>query len=257
MTGVRKINSILKILALMILVQFIWQVSVAQKQTTKANQVWFGYLNQTRVSDKWGLWFDGHLRTKEKFATNFSTSILRLGLTYYLADNTRLTAGYGWINNFPGDIHPGISRPEHRPWQQFQWVTKYSRLRTSQYFRLEERFRRKVANANTLAEGYNFNYRLRYNFLLTVPLGTIDGPSSKWSLVLNDEAMVNFGKEIVNNYFDQNRLFLGVALQTNKSDNLQFGYLNVFSQLASGNRYRSVSAPRIYYFHNLDLRTKK
>lgn len=243
-------------LAMVLILQVVSQIGVGQKQTTNVTQAWFGYLNQTRFSDKWGFWLDAHLRTKEKLATNFSTSILRLGLTYYLANNARLTVGYGWINNFPGDIHPGVLRPEHRPWQQFQWLTKYSWLRTSQYVRLEERFRRKVLNASTLDDGYNFNYRVRYNLLLTIPLGKLEGPASKWSAVVNNELMINFGKEVVNNYFDQNRFFVGLALQTTPSDNIQFGYLKVFQQQAAGNRYRSISAPRIYYTHNLDLRKK-
>jgi hypothetical protein len=30
--------------------------------------------------------------------------------------------------------------------------------------------------------------------------------------------------------------------------------MNLFQQLAAGNRYRSIHAGRIFYFHNLDLR---
>ncbi|MBS1610734.1 MAG: DUF2490 domain-containing protein, partial [Bacteroidetes bacterium] len=65
-----------------------------------------------------------------------------------------------------------------------------------------------------------------------------------------------FGKQIVNNYFDQNRFFLGVAYHTNKTDNIQIGYTNVFQQLATGNQYRSTNGGRVSYFHNLDLRRK-
>jgi len=43
---------------------------------------------------------------------------------------------------------------------------------------------------------------------------------------------------------------------SNKHDQLQFGYMNVFQQLAAGNQYKSVSAARLLYFHNLDLRKK-
>ena len=40
------------------------------KTTTSDNQVWLGYLNQTRFSNKWGEWLDLHLRTKEDFVNN-------------------------------------------------------------------------------------------------------------------------------------------------------------------------------------------
>jgi hypothetical protein len=226
------------------------------KQTQSVQQVWLGYFNQTRFSDKWGIWVDAHLRTKEDFFTNFSQAIGRIGVTYYLNDNTKLTAGYAYINHFPADNHANISMPEHRPWQQLQWHTKYAKVRTMQWVRLEERYRRKILNESKLNDGYNFNFRLRYNFLLQVPLSKQGVKPNSFSFVVNDEVHVNFGKEIVYNYFDQNRFFLGLAYHTNQHDNLQFGYMNVFQQLAAGNKYKSTHTVRIFYFHNLDLRKK-
>jgi len=123
-----------------------------------------------------------------------------------------------------------------------------------QWLRLEERFRRKIASNDQLAEGYNFNFRLRYNFLSQFPLSKRAFQSKTLSFVLNDEIHINFGKQIVNNYFDQNRFFLGFAYHVNSHDNVQFGYMNVFQQLPAGNQYRSIHMARVYYFHNLDLR---
>lgn len=229
----------------------------AQKQTSHVQQTWFAYLNQSRLSDKWGIWFDGHLRTKEDFVNDLSTGIARAGLTYYLNDNTRLTAGYAFVNHFPADNHKNISQPEHRPWQQVQWFARYPRLRLMQYARLEERYRRKILNDEALGEGYNFNWRLRYNFFLSAPLSRNAFAPGTLAFVFNDEVHVNFGREVVYNYFDQNRLFVGFSFQTNQHDNLQFGYMNLFQQLAAGNRYRNIHALRIFYFQNLDFRRKK
>jgi hypothetical protein len=226
----------------------------SQKQTENVNQVWLGYANQTRFSNKWGMWGEAQLRTKKDFATNFSVGFIRAGLTYYLNDDTKLTVGYAYVNHFPGNNHSNVSRPEHRLWQQIQWHNKYPRLRLMQWFRLEERFLRKVLNSDELASGYNFNFRVRYNILAIFPLSKNRFQPGSLSLVLNDEVHVNFGKEIVYNYFDQNRFFIGFAYQVNKSDNIQFGYINIFQQLAAGNRYRSTHAPRVAYFHNIDLR---
>ena len=42
-------------------------ISHAQvKNTTHISQVWTAYFNQTRFSNKWGMWADIHIRTKEK-----------------------------------------------------------------------------------------------------------------------------------------------------------------------------------------------
>ena len=233
------------------------QKSHAQKQTTHVNQVWFAYFNQTRFSNHWGLWADFHLRTKEDFFSDLSQGIARIGLTYYLNTDAKLTAGYAFVNHFPADNHPDISQPEQRIWQQFQWHTKYPRIRLMQYARLEERFRRKIKDNDELEDGYNFNYRFRYNFLLSTPIGKKSFAPGTFSFVVNDEIMVNFGKEVVYNYFDQNRFFVGFNYHTNTTNSLQFGYLNVFQQLSSGNTYKSMNGARIAYFHNLDLRKEK
>jgi hypothetical protein len=81
------------------------------KTTEHINRIWLGYLTQTRFSDHWGMWADFHLRTKENFVEGLSQSIIRLGATYYITDNTKLTLGYAYVNDFPGDNHKNISVP--------------------------------------------------------------------------------------------------------------------------------------------------
>ncbi len=227
------------------------------KTTERFNQVWLGYFNQTRFSNKWGFWFDAHLRTKEDFTKDFSQAIGRAGLTYYFNDVTKGTLGYAYVNHFPNDNHKLISQPEHRAWQQLQWHTKYGTKRMMQWFRLEERFRRKILNDSTLASGHSFNYKLRYNFFLDIPLSSAGIQKGQSSFVINNEVHINFGKQIVYNYFDQNRFFAGLKYQVSEHDNVQLGYMNVFQQLAAGNKYRSTHVIRLFYFQNLDVRKKK
>ncbi|MES1216766.1 MAG: DUF2490 domain-containing protein [Bacteroidota bacterium] len=246
-----------KFLFFLMIIVVVRPVKAQTKQTTTVNQVWLGYYNQTRFSNKWGTWTDLHLRTKEDFFSHLSVSIIRVGLTYYLSDATKLTAGYAYVSFYPGDNHKNVTQPEHRPWQQIQWHTEYAKTRTMQWLRLEERFRRKILNDSTLASDYNFNWKIRYNLLFQVPLSKKGAEPGTWSFIANDEVHINFGKQIVNNYFDQNRFFLGFAYHTNKTNNLQIGYMNVFQQLAAGNQYKSIHAARIFYFHNLDLRKNK
>ena len=83
-------------LELILTLTFIWASSNSvysqDKKTQNYNQVWMAYFNQTRFSRKWGTWTDLHLRTKEDFFTNFSQSVIRLGLSCYLNDDTKFTA---------------------------------------------------------------------------------------------------------------------------------------------------------------------
>ena len=226
------------------------------KQTKVEEQVWTAYFNQTRLSKRWGFWFDMHLRTKDDFFNGLGQFIVRPGVTYYLNDDTKLTAGYAFINHFPSEGHKEISRPEHRPWQQLQWHTRYPRLKLMQWFRLEERFRRRIKSDDELGEGYDFNWRLRYNILAQFPLSRRRFEPRTFSLVASNEVFVNFGRQITYNYYDQNRFFTGFHYHVNRHDNLQFGYMNVFQQQAAGNRYRNVHAIRVFYFHNLSRVTQ-
>ena len=238
------------------LVSVIMGRAQAKKTITDVQQLWVGYFNQTRLTDKFGFWVDLQLRTKDDFVNDLSVSLNRFGLTYYVTDNTKLTAGYAYIVAYPEDNRK-VSIPEHRPWQQVQWNTKYGKKRMMQWLRLDERYRRRLLNDSTLADTYSFNYKLRYNLFYDIPLSKKGIVPKAFSFVINDEIHINFGKQIVLNTFDQNRFYLGFKYQLSEHSNVQLGYMNLFQQLAAGNRYRSIHTARLFFFQNLDLRKKK
>ena len=238
------------------LVSVIMGGAQAKKIITDVQQVWVGYFNQTRLTDKFGFWVDLQLRTKDDFVDDLSVSLNRFGLTYYVTDNTKLTAGYAYVVAYPEDNRK-VSLPEHRPWQQVQWHTKYGKKRMMQWLRLDERYRRRLLNDSTLADTYSFNYKLRYNLFYDIPLSKKGIVPKAFSFVINDEIHINFGKQIVLNTFDQNRFYLGFKYQLSEHSNVQLGYMNLFQQLAAGNRYRSIHTARLFFFQNLDLRKKK
>lgn len=239
-------------LPVLLFLLFVGVGATAQKTFQTEEQLWFGTFNQTRLTNKWGFWADAHLRLKEDFVGRLSQSLVRVGPTYYINDDVRLTAAYAHVYNFPAP--GGIGLPEHRPWQQVQWFVRSPRARLMQWVRVEERFRRTALNANELAPGYQFNWRVRYNFAFFVPITKKRFDPGGLQFLVNDELMVNFGKKIVYNHFDQNRLFGGLVYQINKHAQLHAGYMHLYQQLAAGNVFRNQHSIRIFYFHNLDLR---
>ncbi|MDX1911242.1 MAG: DUF2490 domain-containing protein [Saprospiraceae bacterium] len=227
---------------------------VAQKTMVTEEQTWFGVFSQTRLSKRWGIWFDAHFRLKDDFVGAAAQGIVRAGPMYYLTDNIRLTAAYAYVHHFPGDNHKNIAQPEHRPWQQIQWFQRGKNARLMQWIRLEERFRRNIVDDNTLGEGYRFNGRIRYNLALFLPLTAKKFAPGGLQVLLNNETMINFGKNIVYNHFDQNRFFLGLVYQVNSHAQLHGGYMNLYQQQASGDVFRNQHTIRVFYFHNFDLR---
>ena len=186
------------------------------------------------------------------FLDKRSVGIARLGYTYYVSDRFRLTAGYGHIKHYSlNNELPHV--PEDRLWQQAQWFENRNRVSLSQYFRVEERFVRQISDGE-LTDRSRFTWRFRYNFAVTIPLkGESVLPKTPF-VFLNDEIHINAGKNILNNYFDQNRLFAGLGYQFTSNLNVQLGYLYVFQQLPAGNQYIHTNALRLFVFHNLDFR---
>ncbi|MCD9017161.1 DUF2490 domain-containing protein [Parachryseolinea silvisoli] len=225
-----------------------------QKEVHHREQLWLGFFNQTRLTDKFGFWVDVHYRQTGTFIDRPFQFIFRPAVTYFIKDNLRINVGYAFVNHFPAK-GLGTSRPEHRVWQQIWWNQKYPGLTTLQWLRLEERFNHKIAN-DQLLDGYNFNYRLRYNLSFFIPLlGKELAPKTPFIAVMN-EVFINFGGKIVYNTFDQNRFFAGLGYQFTPHLNAQLGYMNAFQQEATGNNYISTNAIRLFFFHSLDVRPK-
>lgn len=227
--------------------------SIAQdKETEYLEQTWLGYFNQTRLTDRSGIWLDLQLRLNDRFVRKSSVSIARMAYTYYLHDNVRLSAGYAYVTQY-AQTAEDADIPEHRPWQQVQWFEKKNRLVLMQWVRLEERFRRKIEEGE-LASGYNFNYRVRYAMAFTIPLKGKEVVAKTPFIFINNELHINFGSEIFNNYFDQNRFFVGVGYQFTKQLNAHIGYTNIFQQLPQPATFRHIDGVRLFVFHNLDFR---
>jgi len=227
-------------------------LSLAQKQTEYTEQAWFGYLNQTRLTNRSGIWLDLHFRLNDHFVKEPAIGMARLGYIFYVNDQNRLAAGYAYITQYSNSNGlPNV--PEHRLWQQFQWFEKKKWLSIMQYVRLEERFRRKVEEGE-LVDEYTYTSRVRYAMAFTIPLKGEPGAPKTPFVFINNELMINFGSEIVNNYFDQNRFFVGLGYQFTKNLNASVGYLNVFQQLPAASTFRHVDGIRLFVFHNLDLR---
>lgn len=230
---------------------FIVEGALAQKDIEVRRQTWLGYFNQTRFTEKSGMWVDLQLRLNDG-VNQKSLSIARLGYIYFVSDQLRLTAGYGYITHYAlADQFPHV--PEHRPWQQIQWFDKKKGISLAQYLRVEERFVGQTSGGE-LADDYKFLWRFRYNFFIGFALkGPAIEPKSPF-LFLNNELLISAGKNVVNNYFDQNRLFGGLGYQFTAGLNAQLGYLYVFQQLPAGNQYIHINGVRLSVFHNLDLR---
>lgn len=229
-----------------------WLLARSQKQDTTISQTWVASINQFRFSKHLGSTADVQLRSKNDFLTGFGQASTRLGLVYFINDRVRVTAGHFYAANY---IRKNVWQAEHSPWIQVFWASNFKILNINQSLRLEDRFRRKLQN-NKLVDGYSSNYRARYNMAFQYPLNGKPGSATGFDALVYNELYINFGKQIIFNYFDQARFYAGLNYHINKAATLQLGYLRIFQQLAAGNQYRKLHVARIFYLHNFDFRVR-
>jgi hypothetical protein len=225
-----------------------------EKEIHSREQLWLGYFNQTRLTDKFGIWLDVHYRMTDNFVGRPFQFLFRPAATWYIRDNIRLNVGYALVKHFPSEGMT-TTRTEHRPWQQIWWSQKYPGLATLQWLRLEQRFNEKIV-ADEKVDGYNYNFRVRYNFSFFVPLKGKEIVAGTPFAAVIDEVFLNFGDRVVYNTFDQNRFFAGFGYQLTSHMNVQLGYMNIYQQEASGSSYYSTHAIRLFLFQTIDLRSK-
>lgn len=221
---------------------------------TVDKQLWFGFVHQGRVHKHWGYWAEFQHRTKNEFANNLHTDLFRVGATYFVNNDLRITAGYAAILHFPSLTNQSFVRPEHRPWQQIFYVYTKGPVRFTQYLRVEERFLRKTAG-ETLADGYIFRQRFRYSAMVVILFNKKDFKQGSVGIVLNNEVFVNAYSSDKVKAFDQNRAFAGLSCNLTNALQLHLGYLNIFAFTPKGNEV--VHGIRLAAFHTLDLRKKK
>lgn len=216
---------------------------------TPQQQTWLGYLNQTKLSKHWGIWFDVHTRRTGNFLDRWSMHVVRPGVIYYPSDNIRVVGGYAFARLY-AQTTPAPTRTEHRPWQQISIDTRYGRLLTTQRLRVEERFIQRTSGTDLL-DTYSFNWRFRLMLTLQYPLTQSATARHVPLAVFQNEVMVNAGRQITYNVFDQNRLFVGITYPFTKTLSVQAGYMNQFIQQPSGNAFVSNHVARIFVIHNI------
>lgn len=208
-------------------------VTLAQTPTKSVkthNQQWIGYMTSTKLSEKFALWNDAHFVPNGFYA-------LRTGLTYHLASNTNITAGYAFLGIPDGSSTPELKRKEHRPWGQM-FITNPIANNWSSTLRIryDARFKQNLSDGQ-LTDDFTFNNRLRFLVSFRKHFPTLKFGNDWLPFInLSDELHFNFGKAIVYNYMDQNRITVTLGVKR-KNFSGQIGYMNRFVQLPTGNNF--------------------
>lgn len=231
---------------------------VARAQTEKKiNQqsiLWTRYNSQLTLTNNWSLHFEFDNRLFTKPVTE-NLYLLRLHGRYKINDHLETGVGFAHFSvaTQEPEINYDFNIPEYRGQQDITWKQAVDNITFYQRFQLEERF---IHNANKqeLLSGTTFSWRFRYR---------IQGDFTFWKkenqflkAVVSDELMINFGKTIIKNTFDQNRIYGAVQFGVNKNFAVELGYLNSFQQRTNGVDYFNRDIIRFSVFHKIRLQKK-
>lgn len=238
-----------------VIITFGFHFLIVNAQTEKKidNQtiLWSRYYNQLTLNDKWSLHseFDNRLFLNPVTENLF---VIRSQARYKLNPTVELGTGFAYFAVATQDPEntSDFLTPEYRGQQDISWKNTIGKINLSQRFQVEERFIRN-ASKTELLDGSTFNWRFRFRFQAEYEIWGKDNRFLK--TIVHEEILLNAGKSILKNTFDQNRIYLAFQYGLNQNIALELGYMNSFQQRASGIDYFNRDIIRFSFIHKLKL----
>ena len=193
----------------------------SQHTVNHTNMIWTGYYNTISLNKKWSLISDAQIRTNE-WTSKLSQVLVRSGLSYKINNHVAVTGGFAFLKNAQYIEKELLLKNEWRPWQEFSYQTNFKKIKFIQRLRTEQRFLQQIAN-NKLSDQYTYIFRLRYRSDFQFPL-----KNNNIKILAGNEVLVNPGYLNNNRFFDQNRTYAAININTGTNTILQLQYLKIF-----------------------------
>lgn len=215
-----------KVVALLLLINSLYGAE-AQRLADRNTIGWYAYTGNFKVSNKFSINTEYQWRRID-LIQNWQQGLYRTGLNYALNKNVNIIAGYAYAYTHTyGDFPAAFNFPEHRIYEQLFVKNPLGPVLLTHRFMLEQRFVGKVTMpANEKITDYNYVNRMRYRIRTQIPLHNSSALKKPWSLIVQDEIFVGFGKNVGANIFDQNRIGLLLNYKLSDPVQLEAGYIN-------------------------------
>lgn len=207
----------------------IWLVAIAsQAQDNPDLGSWYMYFGNFRWKESpWAIHGEVQYRN-HNILGDLEQLLLRTGLQYNLQDGSAsFTLGYGNITSQPaGDSDLSIG--ESRIYQEAILRQKVYRVGLMHRFRYEQRW----------VDSSPFRTRFRYAIFVNVPLNSKElNEKGSWYIQVYDEIFIN-GETLdgLVEYFDRNRIYLGLGRRINPKLALQVGFMEQKTNRISKNQ---------------------
>lgn len=227
------------------------QTSAPKKEITDQWQSWISMNSTFRLSKHWGAIADIHIR-RTGFISDPSFYFLRGGGSYWVSDNLSFVVGYAHMWLAPSSPGATAWANENRLYEQISYAAGIGKVSILTRFRDEHRWREIITNDKATGT-FNFTNRLRYLLSVGIPVS-----SNQWvpQISIANEVAVQFGRPVVNNTFDQIRLFAGIRQGLGNGFAFDFGYMLLYQQKVSGYQYDRNHTLRLFFYYAFDKYSK-
>jgi hypothetical protein len=232
----------------------------AQNTREYANNsnAWFMYFGTHKIADKLSLHLEAQLRRSEGIKSP-QQLLLRGGVNYHINPQATITAGYCYVETYPyGDFPAKSDFPENRIWEQLQLKNQVGNFEWISRFRLEQRYVHSPVLVGTIYEAGDAVYTNRFRLLnrFSIPFKGKTIVDKSFYLSVYDEFMINFGKNVQLNLFDQNRIYVAIGYKLPKVGRLEVGYLNQMIVKSDGKKIENNNTLQVGLSCNIDFKKK-
>lgn len=200
----------------------------AQRETRENTNGWFSWFGDVELSERWSIDFDASLRLSGPYS-EVGQELGRVSLRRTISPNVRVAAGVAGSDTHPyGALPIAFRTPEFRTFQHVQLFHAAHRVQFTHRYRLEQRWTGRVAleDGEESVQNWVRTGRMRYLARATLPLRGETLDPGEWFVSVGNEVFLNFGANIQQNVFDQNRLQLTLGRRLGDGVRLEVGYLD-------------------------------
>lgn len=207
----------------------------AQDENKRHYSSWNTINVVNKFNDQWVVNVELNAR-RTNFLRDWEQIVIRPFVHYMFENDLDIAIGYSYIKNYNyASYGTPIDATENNIFQQLTIKNKFSKFSFDHRLRFEERFIDKITEndgGTFIIDGTTYRNRFRYKFQITVPVKTFTSNQSL-SLVIYDEAFLDFGNGLRPEKLDQNWMFIGVGFRASEHIHIRSGYHDIYAKRGS------------------------
>lgn len=221
------------------------KILAQSSRINESNFTGWGTINlDWNLNKKWGIHLDLNQR-RVNLSERIYQHLYRTGMNYKPNDKLYFRAGYVMARTSPFGDHQLASvhqtSTEHRSYEMVTFSEKSGNLETSHRLGFEQRWNSRFSSpALTSHDSWSYTNRARYRLRFDYSFKKNSNQPAYPYVFIYDEVMLNFGKQVTDNVFDQNRTGFFTGYTFSKITKLEFGFMYQIFQASKKFENKSV-----------------